>query len=485
MDVNITLPRPLAWQSEVAASKAKRKVIACGRRVGKTTFDEIIGIPEFLSGGVVVYACPKQKQTNKYWREVKKVLKPLISAGYIIKSEVFRSLEFGDGRMEVQTAHNADSIRGDRATLLILDEWQDMDANTWNEVGVPMLLDDDGTAVFTFTPKRKNHAYMTYMRGLSDDTGRWQSWNFSSFSNHKLSEAALEEIIQDMTEDAYKQEILAEFLENEGAVFRNVGAAHTAPPTRPNEHAGHFLVAGIDWGKRQDYTVISIVCADCHQEVSLTRFNKIDYTYQRERLTMDIRNWNVTAGLAELNAMGEPNLELLQQDFMYPNAHIILVYDTEKGYVALYEQGREFDPNRDFYGPFGNKGNIRLPHVPYDPATCRYGKVLEWQGIPFGRELDRLWNEGESENGLPISGFWTTGSSKPPLIENLVRVVEKQEYTFLPHAIAQAEMEAYEIKINPQTNRPSYSAPDGVNDDTVIARGLAIWQAMRHIPAAL
>lgn len=406
VETTITLPKPHAKQVEILNSPCRRKVVCAGRRGGKTTMLASYSVQKFLEGERVIYGTPVAKQLRDYWGLVKKRLKPLIASGYIYKNETDKYLRWAhdddDGPMiSAQTAYDSDTWRGGHGSLLIYDEFAYMHPSVWEVVGVPMLLDTGGEAWFISTPNRKNHFHALYMRGLDGENGRWAAFKFTSYDNPYLDKNELQHMVEDMSEDNHKQEILAEFLENEGAVFRNVGDAHTAHPTRPEDHIDHFLIAGIDWGKRQDYTVISILCADCKQEVSLTRFNKIDYTYQRQRLINDMNTWNVQAGLAELNAMGEPNLELLQLE------------------------------------------------------------------------------------GLPINGFWTTGTSKPPLIENLVRVVEKQEYRYLPNPIAQAEMEAYEVKINPLTNRPSYSAPDGVNDDTVIARALATWQAARYMPALL
>ena len=76
-----------------------------------------------------------------------------------------------------------------------------------------------------------------------------------------------------------------------------------------------------------------------------------------------------------------------------------------------------------------------------------------------------------------VHGLQITATSKPPLIENLVLAFEKTECQWLPDPIWQAEIEAYEMRITANTGRPTYSAPEGVHDDTVIARALA-WRAV-------
>lgn len=487
MNVNIKLPLPHPKQREILASKSKRKVVCAGRRGGKTTMIASYSVQSFLNGRRVIYGTPVSKQLKDYWGLVKKYLKPLIKSGHIYKNETDKYLRWAhdddDGPMiSAQTAYDADTWRGGHGDVIIYDEYAFMHPSVWEVVGSPMLLDTGGEAWFISTPNRKNHFYANYMRGIDDQDARWQSFRFTSHDNPHLNEDALRELSEDMTEDNFKQEIMALFLDNAGAVFRNIDKAHIAPPTRPNEHKGHMIVAGIDWAKRHDYTVIDLICRDCNQEVSLTRFNKIDYIYQRDKITRIFKEWNVSSGLAELNSIGEPNLEMLIRDSRYDNAHILILYDVNDSMAYVFKNDR-LVPD-ETYGPYNDVVDCSA-RVPYDVSICRYGKPYTVVNASDSSFVRRLWQEGEYKPGLPITGFNTTATSKPPLIENLVGVVERVEYQFLDEAIPKSEMESYEIKINPQTNRPTYSAPAGVHDDTVIARALAAWLANRYIPASL
>lgn len=317
MELPIHLIKPHAKQAAFMRSPAKRRVIVAGRRGGKTTAAAALAIEAMLAGRRVLETAPTADQTNTFWSVCKRALRAPITAGGVYKNETERILALpGDGgRIKTKTAWDADSLRGDYADLLIMDEFSLMAPDAWDEVGAPMLLDNDGDAVFIFTPKRRNHAHAFYVRAMGDTSGRWAAWHFTSHDNPHLSAEALDEITADMTEDAYRQEILAEFLENEGAVFTNIGACLGAPlDARPEDHAGHFIVAGVDWGKKQDYHATSIGCATCRVELELYRVKSADYIYQRERTKQLFDKWRVKSALAETNAMGEPNLELLQAD---------------------------------------------------------------------------------------------------------------------------------------------------------------------------
>lgn len=217
-------------------------------------------------------------------------------------------------RIRCKTAHDADSLRGDYADLLILDEFSIMDASAWTEVGAPMLLDNNGDAVFIFTPKSLNHAHTLYSRAIADESKRWEAFHFTSHDNPHLSREALEEITSDMTEADYQQEILAQFLQGEGAVFRNIEACLHAKPTTPAEHRGHKIVIGLDWGQKNDFTAVCVFCSTCNCEVEMDRFNKIEWSFQRQRVKTLYDKWNVSDGLVELNSIGSPNFEALLPD---------------------------------------------------------------------------------------------------------------------------------------------------------------------------
>ena len=66
-----------------------------------------------------------------------------------------------------------------------------------------------------------------------------------------------------------------------------------------------------------------------------------------------------------------------------------------------------------------------------------------------------------------------TASSKPPLIESLALAFEREEVKWLADDVATLELEAYERKVSATTGRSAYSAPEGLHDDTVMARALA------------
>lgn len=221
--IRVKIRKPLPKQEDWVYSSAKRIIVRAGRRGGKTVGAAIIGVRAFLAGDRVLYAAPTDEQKGKFWYEVKRALEPLVKAKVYKLNEAEDYIEKPgtENRIKCKTAWNADSLRGDYCKKLILDEFQLMNEDAWELVGVPMLLDNNGDAVFIYTPpslrstgvskaRDPRHAAKMFKKALEDKTGRWQAVHFTSHDNPTLSQEALGEIIKDMSKQSYRQEILAE-----------------------------------------------------------------------------------------------------------------------------------------------------------------------------------------------------------------------------------------------------------------------------------
>jgi len=227
VEYRVTLRRPHEKQRKFIESTAKRKIIRAGRRSGKTTGIGILAAQGFLDKRRVLYATPTADQIERFWFEVTRAFEEPISTGALYKNETKHVIELPgtETRIRAKTAWNAATLRGDYADLLIFDEWQLMNEDAWGRVGAPMLLDNNGDAVFIYTPPSLQsrsvtkaddpmHAAKMFKKAKADETGRWEAFHFTSHDNPHISEQALAEITYDMTSIAIRQEILAEDIED-------------------------------------------------------------------------------------------------------------------------------------------------------------------------------------------------------------------------------------------------------------------------------
>ena len=222
-EYEVFLRMPHERQAEIVNSKAKRLIVRAGRRSGKTVGVAIRAVKRFLAGKHVLYGAPSVEQIDRFWFEVCRALAPLIDGGVFKKDETEHTIKRvgTENRIKAKTVRDANTLRGDYSDDLYLDELQLMAEDTWEVVGMPMLMDNDGDAVFIYTPPSlrssgisrasdPRYASKMFQRALEDTTGRWQALHFTSRENPYISVEALQEIIGDMTRDAYRQEILAE-----------------------------------------------------------------------------------------------------------------------------------------------------------------------------------------------------------------------------------------------------------------------------------
>lgn len=257
-------------QRAFVESEAKRKVIRAGRRGGKTVGVAQLAVRAFKEGRRVLYAVPTQEQIDRFWSEVKRALDKPIEAGYIYKNETKHIVEIPgtETRIRAKTAWNADTLRGDYADLLILDEYQLMNEDAWGVVGAPMLLDNNGDVVFVYTPpslrsagtskaRDPQHAAKLFEKAKADQSGRWATFHFRSHDNPYISTEALSDITSDMSDLAYRQEILAEDInEVPGALWTrakcSASRVMSAPPLIR-------IVVGVDPGVSTDGDETGIV----------------------------------------------------------------------------------------------------------------------------------------------------------------------------------------------------------------------------------
>jgi len=227
MKIDIELSgRKHAIQQEFINCAAKRIMIRAGRRGGKTTGMANRAVKRFLEGKRILYAAPTASQVDTFWTIVTRLLAEPILKGILYKNETERYIERPgkEQRIKAKTAWNADSFRGDYADELIFDEYQLMNEDIWDKVGAPMLLDNNGAAIFIYTPPSlhsrsvskandKQHAakmFRSFQEKEKKDPGRYRTFHFTSHDNPYINKEALTEIANDMSRLSYRMEILAE-----------------------------------------------------------------------------------------------------------------------------------------------------------------------------------------------------------------------------------------------------------------------------------
>jgi phage FluMu gp28-like protein len=215
----------------------------------------------------------------------------------------------------IRSADDPNSLRGEGLDDLVMDEAAYIQEKAWTEVLRPALSDRKGRAMFLSTPNGINWFHRLFQAGQDPLNTEWQSYHFPSQSNPFLDPEEIEAARKLLPERVFLQEYLAQFLSDGGSVFRHIERC-VSDDLILAPQSGHLYLMGVDWGRADDFTVITVIDAstDPKRVVFVDRFNQIDWSFQRQRLTSTANQWKVLSILAEENSIGGPNIEALQAD---------------------------------------------------------------------------------------------------------------------------------------------------------------------------
>jgi hypothetical protein len=296
-------------QARVKAEAKRFNVLACGRRWGKSAFAQALMAETAGEGYPVGYFCPTYKHLKQQWREFSSRLKRLTEK----KSEAEYRLEFfGGGVAEFWSLDSENPGRSRKYKRVIVDEAglpADLEVQ-WMECVRPTLADLRGDAWFMGTPKGRNFFWTAYCWG-DGDKREWKSWRMPTAENPIISAEEIESMREEMTDRAFRQEVLAEFLSDGGGVFRGVRECATAE-VQEFPVDGHSYVIGVDWGRKDNFTVYTVFDMTSMAAVYFDRMRIANYDQQKGRLISLWDRFGHPVIIAEENAMGGPVIEDLR-----------------------------------------------------------------------------------------------------------------------------------------------------------------------------
>lgn len=227
-------------QMSIHLSQARFKVVAAGRRFGKSHYaalELIIAamMPENEYGqkltveAGVYYVAPTFDQAKRImWPKIRELAGYARVGGLIVTENVNDGwIELVSGRrIYIRGADNPDSLRGIALSFVVLDEYADMRENVWSEIIEPALMDYRGRALFIGTPKGKNHFYKIFMHALHYKPAEgepllYEAFHFKSGDNPFIRKEELKRMMESDTasREIVRQEIEADFISGGGNIL--------------------------------------------------------------------------------------------------------------------------------------------------------------------------------------------------------------------------------------------------------------------------
>jgi phage terminase large subunit-like protein len=208
LDLNIEL---LPWQQDVFETDVRFKIVAAGRRTGKSRLAAWMLIINALQTerGHVFYVAPTQGQARDImWNTLLELGNPVISGSHVNNMQIKL---INGATISLKGADRPETMRGVSLKFLVLDEYADMKPSVWETVLRPALADQKGSALFIGTPLGRNHFYDLYKYAELGDDQTYQAWHFTSYDNPLLDPEEIDTAKQSMSSYAFRQEFMASF----------------------------------------------------------------------------------------------------------------------------------------------------------------------------------------------------------------------------------------------------------------------------------
>ena len=211
----------LNWQQNVFKDTHRFKVVAAGRRCGKSRLSAVSLLIEALNcpeGSAVMYIAPTLGQARTImWDLLHDLGRPVIKASHVNNLEI----TLVNGRkILVRGADNPDSLRGVSLIYVVMDECAFIKQDIWEKVIRAALSDRKGRALFISTPSGRNWFYDVFNLGQEEQDEEWKSWHFTTQDNETIDPKEIEAAKRTLSSFAFKQEYLSSFDTSGADVFK-------------------------------------------------------------------------------------------------------------------------------------------------------------------------------------------------------------------------------------------------------------------------
>lgn len=247
-------------QQNIVRSKARFKVIRAGRRSGKSSLEieDMAFTAVSKKDSPVFYLAPTQIQARAIiWEALKSRLAHIAE---INESRLEMKVPTQDGGFSVITVagwENRENFRGRKAKKIYFDEVDTMKNFFigFQEIFRPSLTDLGGSAMFTGTPKKEN-PNLRRLEKLAETDPDYAVFHFTTADNPYIPVEEIEKAKNELDHNTYRQEYLAEYVDNQGSLFKYTSIVDVFSNTIAKENSRYMTVDIADDGS--DKTIFSM-----------------------------------------------------------------------------------------------------------------------------------------------------------------------------------------------------------------------------------
>ncbi len=226
-DLNIEL---LPWQQDVWNDDRRFKIVAAGRRTGKSRLAAWMLIVNALQAerGHVFYVAPTQGQARDImWQTLLELGHPVVASSHINNLQIKL---INGSTISLKGSDRPETMRGVSLKFLVMDEYADMKPETFEQILRPALADQKGSALFIGTPMGRNHFYELYKYAELEDDETYRAWHFTSYNNPLLDKSEIDTAKKSMSSYAFRQEFMASFEARGSEMFKEEWVKYGTEP---------------------------------------------------------------------------------------------------------------------------------------------------------------------------------------------------------------------------------------------------------------
>jgi len=292
MSSPILLPQPRLYQQPILRSRARFKLLICGRRWGKTKLGLIAAVsghgpaggtgaggergrppgrhlgsatplrPGVLHGARIAWVVPSEDHPSaaEIWNDLKAALQP---AAKVSESKRLLKLPNG-GSIQLWSGFLPDTLRGPYFDGVVVDECSLQHERLWHALR-PTLSDYQGWALLLGTVPEDvaRHWFVTLHRYAQSDAAKargWAAWRRPSSDNPQLTQSDLDEARDTLGTRTFLREYAAELLAHEGGVWKEDWFRYYDTPPAPAtiQRLELFLDAAWKTGVRNDFSACQL-----------------------------------------------------------------------------------------------------------------------------------------------------------------------------------------------------------------------------------
>ena len=304
----------------------KYYILNIGRQFGKTLLaaNQLLYWALNNKGAKCAWVSPVYKQSKKVFQEVYKA--------FAKRQEIYKTVNQSDLLLEYVTgstiqffsAERYDNIRGFTFDYLVCDEFAFMDEKAWTEVLRATVLVKGKKVLLISTPKGKNHFYQLHQ--LDGYNLQYKAFTMTSYDNPLIVPSEIDDAKATLPDHVFRQEYMAEFIDGGVSLFNNLTINNSPEPT-----TRYF--AGIDVGRADDYTVLTILNEHGHM-ILCERWRQTEWNNIVKAISNILQDYRPET-LIEVNSIGDAVYEMLSN--VNPTIYIDPFVTTSKSKQDIIE----------------------------------------------------------------------------------------------------------------------------------------------------